>query len=125
MEAAYYRAHFSATLRRPEHLDRVVNSLRLDFAPPDILKARAIEARLYAQTWLNPDYDLCPRLRGLQIPALVIHGDRDLFPLDGARGVAAALPRARLVVLNDCGHFSYLERPAEVEAAIADFLPRN
>lgn len=121
-EAAYYRAHFSATLRQPEHLERVVNSLRLDFAAQDILKARAIEARLYAETWLNPAYDLRPRLRGLQMPALIIHGDRDLFPLDGVTAVAKSLPHARLVVLDDCGHFAFLERPAEVQAAVADCL---
>ena len=85
-------------------------------------EARAIEARLYAETWLKPAYDLRPRLGGLQTPALVIHGDRDLFPLDGAKAVAKSLPHARLVVLDDCGHFAFLERPAEVQAAVVDFL---
>ncbi len=122
VEAEYYRAHFSSTLRRPEHLERIVRSLRLDFTPPDILKARAIEARLYAQTWLKPEYDLRPKLRLMETPALVIHGDRDLFPLDCARSLAESLPQSRLVLLNDCGHFSYLERPAEVQTAIADFF---
>jgi proline iminopeptidase len=122
VEAEYYRAHFSSTLRRPEHLERIVQSLRLDFTPPDILKARAIEARLYAQTWLKPEYDLRPKLRLMETPALVIHGDRDLFPLDCARSLAESLPQSRLVLLNDCGHFSYLERPAEVQTAIADFF---
>lgn len=32
-----------------------------------------------------------------------------------------ALPRAGLVVLGECGHFSYLERPSEVLGAIAEF----
>jgi proline iminopeptidase len=122
VEAEYYRAHFSSTLRRPEHLERIVQSLRLDFTPLDILKARAIEARLYAQTWLKPEYDLRPKLRRIETPALVIHGDRDLFPLDCARSLAESLPRSKLVLLNECGHFSYLERPAEVQIAIADFF---
>jgi pimeloyl-ACP methyl ester carboxylesterase len=35
--------------------------------------------------------------------------------------VAEAVSGARLVVL-ECGHFAYLERPAEVLNAIADYF---
>ncbi len=117
-EADYYRAHFGATLR-PEDLERVVLRLRVHFTPQDILKARAIEDRLYDQTWRLPEYDLLPRLRRLKTPTLVIHGDRDLIPASCARNIADAVPGARFVALK-CGHFSYLERPAEVLSAIVD-----
>ncbi|HKO67575.1 MAG TPA: alpha/beta fold hydrolase [Burkholderiaceae bacterium] len=123
-DAEYYRAHFSATLRRREHLERVVLSLRSHFAPQDILKARGIEDRLYAQTWLSPEYDLLAKLRQLKAPTLVIHGEHDLVPLDCARNVAEAVPGARLVVLSECGHFAYLERPVEVHSAIVEHLSR-
>lgn len=43
--AAYYRIHFRAALRRPEHHQRVVRSLRSSFTREGILKARAIEER--------------------------------------------------------------------------------
>jgi proline iminopeptidase len=124
-EAEYYRAHFSGTLRRPEHIEAIVHRLRLDFTPADILKARAFEQRLYAQTWLSPGYDLLPRLRRLSMPTLVICGEHDLFPLDGIRKIAEAIPGAHLVVLEECGHFAYLERPAEVEIAIAEHFSRR
>jgi proline iminopeptidase len=124
-EADYYRAHFSGTLRRPEYIDAIVRRLRLDFAPADILKARAIEQRLYAQTWLSPGYDLLPRLRRLNVPTLVIYGERDLFPLDGIRKIAEAISGARLVMLKECGHFSYLERPADVQSAIVDYFSQR
>ncbi len=125
VEAEYYRAHFSGVLRRAEHLETIVRSLRAHFTPADILKARAIEQRLYAQTWLSPGYDLLPKLRPLNVPTLVIYGERDLFPLDGIRKIAEAVPGARLVVLKACGHFAYLERPADVESAIVDHLSRR
>ena len=121
-EAEYYRAHFGNTLRRPEHLEGVVRRLRSHFTPEDILKARAIEDRLYAQTWLSPDYDLVARLRKLKVPTLLIHGDNDFIPLECASNIAEAVPGSRLVVLSDCGHFAYLERPAEVRTAIVHFL---
>jgi proline iminopeptidase len=121
-EAEYYRAHFSSALRRPDHLESIVRRLRSHFTPEDIVKARAIENRLYAETWLSLEYDLLGRLRELKVPMLVIHGDRDLVPVECASNIAAAASGSRLVVLGDCGHFAYLERPAEVRDAIVHFL---
>jgi proline-specific peptidase len=56
-KAEYYRAHFGATLRGPEQLEDLVRRLRVDFTPKDILKARAIEEKLYRETWDAEDYD--------------------------------------------------------------------
>ena len=124
-EAEYYRAHFSATVRRSDHLESVIRRLRSHFTPEDILKARAIEDRLYAQTWRSREYDLLARLRPLRTPTLVIHGDHDFVPLDCARNVAEAVCGSRLVELSECGHFSYLERPAEVFTAIVDVFSQR
>jgi pimeloyl-ACP methyl ester carboxylesterase len=71
-------------------------------------------------TWLLEDYDLLDPLGQAKAPLLLIHGERDLVPLDCAAGVAGAAPRARLLVLNDCGHFACLERPAEVHEAVVE-----
>ena len=120
-DARYYRAHFSKTLRRSDQLESIVRRLRSHFTPQDIVKARAIEERLYSQTWRSPQYDVSARLRHLKVPTLIINGDYDLIPLECAKNVADALPRAGLVVLGECGHFSYLERPSEVLGAIAEF----
>jgi len=118
----YYRLHFSATVRRPDQLESIVQRLRTHFTPKDIVKARAIEDRLYARTWRVADYDVLARLRGATMPTLVIHGDRDLIPMECAKHVAEAVSGSRLVVLSGCGHFSYLEQPAQVVEAIFDFV---
>ena len=120
----YYRIHFSKALRRSDQLESVVRRLRSHFTPEDIVKARAIEDRLYAQTWLSREYDILARLRKLKMPTLVIHGDHDLIPLECVSNIAEAVSGSRLVVLSECGHFAYLERPAEVFNAIVDFLPQ-
>lgn len=45
------------------------------------------------------------RLRSLQVPALVVHGDADiLVPVDNGRRVAAAIPGARLLEIPGMGH---------------------
>ena len=121
-DAEYYRAHFGKALSRPDQLESVVRRLRSHFTPSDIVKARAIEDRLCAETWLSPEYDVLARLRKSQVPALIIHGDQDVVPLQCAAHVAEALAGSRLVVLSGCGHFAYLERPGEVLDAVADFV---
>jgi proline iminopeptidase len=121
-EAEYYRAHYGATLRRPEHLEDLVGRLRVHFTPEDILTARAIEDRLYAQTWFADEYDLLPRLGALKTQTLVIHGGYDFVPLQCARNIVQAMSASHLVVLQDCGHFAYIESPDEVHRAIVDFV---
>jgi proline iminopeptidase len=122
-EAEYYRIHFSAAVRRPEHLDEVVSRLRNRASTADgIVAERAIEDRLYEQTWLIETCDLLPQLRQLRLPTLVLHGDHDFVPVEVAQHIADAIPDARLVVLPDCGHFAFLEQPEAVHAAIAELV---
>jgi pimeloyl-ACP methyl ester carboxylesterase len=87
-----------------------------------ILKSRAVEDRLVNETWALPNgYDLHPKLKTLNIPALVITGDHDFFPF-AAEHIAQAIPGARLVTLKDCGHFPYLECPALLREQIDAFF---
>jgi len=55
-DAEYYRIHFRATVRRPEQLEQVIKSLRVGLTPENIRKARAIEDRLYDETWVLSDH---------------------------------------------------------------------
>ncbi len=118
VEADYYRIHFSSTLRRPELLNAIVQRLRANFSAVDIIKARAIEQRLYAQTWLSPGFDLLSRLPQCRARVLVVHGEHDLFPLEYAARIVDAVREGQLVVIEGSGHFSYLERPDELRNII-------
>lgn len=54
-----------------------------------------------------------------QVPALVLCGREDAAtPLAMSREIAAAIPGARLEIVEDCGHLSTMERPALVNAAL-------
>jgi len=68
------------------------------------------------------DFDLRESLRAVQAPALVVHGREDPIPLASSEDIAAALPRARLVVLDHSGHVPYVEAPAALFDAIDHFL---
>ena len=120
--AAADRVYFRATLRSPELLERLIEQLQTGWTKQDVLTARAIGKRLWGETYESTGYDLLPRLTGLRIPTLILHGDYDFVPLACAAHIAEALPDARLVVLSDCGHFSYLERPDAVRTALSEFF---
>jgi proline iminopeptidase len=123
--AARYRIHFKFALARPADYEKLMTTMHAAFVSQGgdgIVKARAVEDRLMADSWNVPTYDLMPRLRSLKIPTLVIAADHDFIPIDIARHVASAIPNAQLVTLAGCGHFAYLECPADVRRVIRDFV---
>jgi proline iminopeptidase len=118
-DADYYRIHFRSCFRQSAQLEELLRRLRANFTPETMRLARAIEDRMYEQTWSSDGYDLIPKLRALDAPTLVMHGGRDFVPLYFPVRIAQAIPRSRLVVLPGCGHFSYAERPDLVRQHIA------
>ncbi len=67
--------------------------------------------------------DSRPLLPDIGCPTLVLCGRQDvLTPLDRHEEMAAAIPGARLKVIETCGHLSTLEQPAEVSAALRRWL---
>ena len=122
--AARYRIHFKHALARPADYEKLMAAMTSGFVRQGrdgIIKARAVEDRLMADTWLVDGYDLLPKIRALAIPTLVLTGDRDFIPVETAAHIASAMPRARLVTLKGCGHFAYLECAAEVRTAFDEF----
>ncbi len=59
----------------------------------------------------------------IHVPTLVLCGREDtLTPPADSKVMAAGIAGARLTVIEDCGHLSTLERPAEVNAALRRWL---
>jgi len=71
------------------------------------------------------DYDLAPSLGALTAPALIVHGEHDVFQLASAQAWAEALPNGRLVVLENVGHFPQFEAPERFFPAIHDFMQQS
>jgi pimeloyl-ACP methyl ester carboxylesterase len=58
-------------------------------------------------------------------PTLIVWGDQDeVVPREHADGLAAAIPRSRLVVYEDTGHLVLWETPERLAADLASFLGR-
>lgn len=116
-DPARTRARFLADLLAPAERealgDPALSALDAAMAPPD--PATALEGlRILAET------DLRPRLPGIDLPLLLVHGEADpICPAGASRAMAAAIPGARLALLPGVGHAPFLSREAEVATAIA------
>jgi pimeloyl-ACP methyl ester carboxylesterase len=66
--------------------------------------------------------DRTPRLRELEVPTVVIHGEIDpLIGVSGGRATAAAIPGSELVIFDGMGH----DLPPPLWEPIADALVAN
>jgi pimeloyl-ACP methyl ester carboxylesterase len=84
------------------------------------------DADAEAGYWQPDQVDLVAlrsQLSDLDVPTLVVAGAVDAVTgVDAARAVAAGLANARLTVLDDGGHFPWVDRPTEFRTAVHDFL---
>jgi pimeloyl-ACP methyl ester carboxylesterase len=68
-------------------------------------------------------FDASRDVRRIFAPALVIHGSEDRYvPPSGGRALAEAIPNARLRLVEGAGHLVFVERAAEVNREVVDFL---
>lgn len=77
--------------------------------------------RLCAEGW-----DVRPMLENIRVPVLVVQGDDDEYgSAEQYRSIQARVPGgAEVVVLSQCRHLLYRDRPAEVTEAVAGFVTR-
>ena len=69
--------------------------------------------------------DSRPLLVRIDVPTVVIVGRQDqVTPLPRSEEIAADIATSRLAVIEECGHMSLLEKPAEVTAALGSWLNR-
>lgn len=123
--AARYRIHFKHALARPADYEKLMSRMSAGFhsqGKDGIVKAWAVEQRLYHDTWDVPGYDLLPKLRKLHVPTLVIVGEQDFIPPEIGAQIAHAIPGATLVTIKQCGHFSYMECGDDVRNALNRFF---
>lgn len=65
------------------------------------------------------------RLSKISVPTLFIWGDNDnMIPMQYL-GDYRRVPNSEIVVIKDCGHNPYVEKPAEFNKALLDFLAKD
>lgn len=112
----------------PRLLPLLVHQARLDDAAlvaTVMAMAEAVgkAAFLSQQQAIMDRHDFRPTLVRISCPTLVLCGRQDaLAPVDKHTTMAAGIRDARLVVVEDCGHLSTLERPEAVNRALRGWL---
>ncbi len=71
------------------------------------------------------NYDLSGLLKSIDCPTLIIHGDYDPISFQAARALHKAISASEFLLLQNCGHFSHIEKPDQTFNAIYDFLSRH
>jgi pimeloyl-ACP methyl ester carboxylesterase len=127
---ALVRQQFWSMFSRPER----IHPSAADVAVEEFLKNyRSVNARvafhasarhIYLEEPNGPN-GFYTRLRDLESPAMFVWGDEDpLVPIAFSRYVRDALPSARQVVLDQCGHVPQVEHPVDANALVHDFISR-
>ena len=64
-----------------------------------------------------------PDMTDIDCPTLVVCGRQDvLTPPELSEEIAGLIPNAELLLINDCGHLSTMERPNEINEALRRWL---
>jgi non-heme chloroperoxidase len=93
----------------------------LDTAVEESLKVPADVWRQALDGLLAEDHSA--ELGAIAQPTLVLFGDQDIFVTAAEQAVLdAEIPHSRLVVFSQTGHGTHVERPRQVNRAIARFL---
>ena len=58
------------------------------------------------------------------MPVLIFHGSYDPMPVENAEWMHEKLKKSELVILQECGHFPFLEKPDELFAKMEQFYAK-
>jgi len=116
------RAMGAEWVQRMVHPDRLSDKQLID-AILDMIERKSADVFAAQIKALLDRPDARPVLQKTECPALVLCGRQDAWSvLDHHKEMAAMIAHSRLVAIENCGHMSTMERPADVTAAIREWL---
>jgi pimeloyl-ACP methyl ester carboxylesterase len=116
------RAMGAVWVQRMVHPSRLPDAALLDAILDMIGRQTADIFAAQIKALLNRP-EATPLLEKIQCPAMVLCGRQDSWSiLSQHEYMAALIPNSRLVVIEECGHMSTMERPEHVTAAMRDWL---
>lgn len=113
----YYRIIFGTYCYLPEKADL----LNLRMTRTAAVNGTKVYACL-SKNFFSKDYDLHPELRKLKVSTLVLHGDADPIPAATAKSINNSISNSRYILMENCGHFPYVEDPDAFFRHLNDFL---
>ncbi len=75
--------------------------------------------------WSAPTWGFRPTdLAKINLPVLIVAGDRDLVSLEETNRMVRAIPKAQVLILPGTGHTTFQDRPMWLNPILLDFLDR-
>jgi pimeloyl-ACP methyl ester carboxylesterase len=96
----------------PERLEHFARRRRMSASPGAVMQLGR----------MNAEIDVRAILPTIRVPALVLHRAEDHIPIEGARWMAAQIPRARMVELAGGPHIPFFGDWEAVVGAVGDFV---
>ncbi|MDX1640501.1 MAG: alpha/beta hydrolase [Balneolaceae bacterium] len=95
----------------------------LDFYIPEDYMMRSQQFGNLMADLMN--YDLHSDLEDLQVPTLLIYGGSEPAATISGSELDTIIPNSELVLMQNSGHFPFIEQPEDFLAVIQDFLEAN
>ncbi|TFG04187.1 alpha/beta hydrolase [Candidatus Thorarchaeota archaeon] len=74
-------------------------------------------------TAASAGFNICENLRSLQIPTLLIVGEKDITtPVWASEMLHEWLPKSEIVIIEGAGHLAILDHAEEWNETVAEFL---
>ncbi|MFF2328567.1 MULTISPECIES: alpha/beta fold hydrolase [unclassified Streptomyces] len=86
---------------------------------------RAYERALAGETAQLTEEQGVEACSALRVPTLVLHGTRDSQPPAVTDSLVEALPLVRRELIDDAGHYPWVEQPSVTEKALRSFLTED
>jgi len=118
----YWAVGLKPRLADPVHGAEKIRSDLCASDPAGIRYGLMVTNRVVLASYGN--WDLRAGLRQLDVPTLVVHGDKEAIPTDLVREWVTTMPHATLLKVPRAAHFTYAERPDLVWPAVEKFLSR-
>lgn len=104
------------------HPSRLSDSILID-AIVGMDESYTVDSYTYQQKAIMGRADSLTLLPTITCPTLVLCGRQDLLtPLAAHEEMADKIPDAKMLVIEDCGHMSTMERPEAVNIALREWL---
>ena len=92
---------------------------------PISITFEAIEKLQLISAKLNDEldnYDIYSQLSNCITSSIIIHGDYDAIPIISSKKYHENLPNSELFIVEECGHFPFIEKKKRTLSIIIDFL---
>lgn len=82
---------------------------------------RMINSYIWMDLQIN-QFNRSKEMQNFHKPVLILHGEDEVVPLNVAQYAHNILPESKLVVLEECGHYGWIEKPEIYLKEVKDFL---